>query len=216
MFILEILFFLAGFYRTLLPRHVKACSVPNRMSKSLLKVVFLLVAALVLHSAALPLWWQWDLWCARKQAWSQIEQKTTVQLVISVQEFRDQRVGRRELWFQGALYDVRRYEVRADSVFIWAHRDRKEEHLYKQGERLFAALSAPSPTQDSPIQWVVRLISSAFLPPEGVVCWLPKLVESPSVSFELLAVSCACGYPQNLDPPPEPVLFQESHPMLSV
>lgn len=186
------------------------------MSKSLLKVVFLLVAALVLHSAALPLWWQWDLWCARKQAWSQTDQKTTVQLVISVQEFRDQRVGWRELWFNGALYDVRRFQVRADSIFVSAYRDRKEEYLYKQGERLFAALSAPSPTQEGPIQWVVRLLHSVFLPPVEVLYLLPKRIERQAVPFGMLAGSCAGGYPQNLDPPPEPVLFQESHPLLRV
>lgn len=173
------------------------------MPRFIHRAAFLLVLALVLHGAALPLWWQWDLWCARQDAWSEVDKKMTIELVLSKQEFYEQRIGQRELWFQGCLYDLRKWEIGVDSVRVRAYRDRKEEYLYQQGERLFAALSSPASSQEGTIAFFVRLLYSAFVLPD----FLYWLLSNPGVgvSFRCFVVveNWLTVFQEAIDPPPE-------------
>lgn len=178
------------------------------MSKSVIKAAYLLVVVLVLHGAALPIWWQWDLWCAKQEAWTETNNKTTVRLVLSKADFNAQRVGRREFWHNGGLYDIRRSELLADSICLWAYRDQQEAYLYQQGERLFAALSGVRAPSDSPIQLLVRLLFSVFLLPNWFDLLFRIPTEGGAVRLFVVQANLMNGFRRNLDPPPEQVFFR--------
>jgi hypothetical protein len=179
------------------------------MPRAIHKAVFLLVLALVLHGAGLSFWWQWDLWCARQDAWSETDKKMTVELVLSKQEFYEQRVDQRELWFQGCLYDLRKWEIGVDSVRVRAYRDRKEEYLYQQGKRLFAALSSPASSQEGTIAFFIRLLYSAFVLPDFLYWLLSNQGEDASSQCFVIVENWLHVFQEAIDPPPEVSVFRQ-------
>lgn len=120
---------------------------------------------------------------------------------VSIADFEKNRVGRRECWHGGVLYDLEKVERSGDSLHLTARADAREQVLLDGLQRLLRFDQA-TPLAAQPVaKWLVQLLASPFLPVGSG--WRLQLPEEdlPAATF-ISAGRFLAGFAQIFSPPP--------------
>lgn len=126
--------------------------------------------------------------------------RSTLLLTVSLDEYREGRIGKDELRLRGKMYDIRSGKVAGDKVVLTVVRDRKEEEALRK----IAQIAGGQKTDNNTIpKSLVELLSFVYLIPEPYTIGI--VVFPPDVSFTNVNVSFHSRYPAIVAPPPKSV-----------
>ena len=126
--------------------------------------------------------------------------RPTLQLTVSLDEYREGRIGKDELRLCGKMYDIRSGKVAGDKVVLTVVRDRKEEEALRK----IAQIVGGQKTDNNAIpKSLVELLSFVYLIPEPYTIGI--VVFPTDVSFTNANVSFHSRYPAIVAPPPKSV-----------
>lgn len=164
----------------------------------------LLVGLLAFQAAGWLVAWHTTHWEARFSAQQALLGKNTPlrHLTLPIAALSALRVGKKEIIYEGRLYDIRSAHSVGDSVRLELYHDRHEEHLYALLGRVIASDGedpAPAPFQI----WLAKWLGTVFLVPEGP----PVVRATPRVQVPLRLFEYMLQMPQTvpgvLTPPPD-------------
>lgn len=119
-------------------------------------------------------------------------------LTISAHDLARQWVGKREIRWEGRLYDVLRQRPQGDSVRLEVYHDQREEALFRT---LHSLLAAKQPTTTPLRSWLLHWVGGVYLLPLlPVLPQPPKSYVAVHFRYQLLA---AQYWPAQLHPPPK-------------
>lgn len=105
---------------------------------------------------------------ARYEAGRCIEQPAppVLHLVCTAEQFQQSKVGRREVRFNGHLYDIKKVEQAGDSIRLVLYHDAREEQLFLVLGQLLHAKNALNAETPAPlIQWLLQWLTMVFVVP---------------------------------------------------
>ena len=112
-------------------------------------------------------------------------------------------VGKREIWLDGRLYDIRSTHTLGDSVRLELYHDPQEEQLFKVLSQVLSsdqqAPSAPSALQT----WLAKWLGASFLVPQPPACPAAVTALPTSVAIFTFLSRAAQSIPGIFSPPPE-------------
>jgi len=125
-------------------------------------------------------------WClaqaqARKEATQNMLQVAApmLHLACSEADFRQNKVGRKEIRWEGHLYDIKSITKQGDSLRLTLHHDEREERLFFMLGKLLHPQKALHPSAPMPLlQWLVNWLITVYLLPEALP-FAQKMASSP-------------------------------------
>lgn len=102
-----------------------------------------ILSILIIQWILLPLIWQWGL----KSALNHLQEGPAETISLSLTEFEQSRIGRKEILLNGCMYDIRSKVIKADSVSLVVKRDFHEEEQLQNGKKLWTPEEKKHPEQ---------------------------------------------------------------------
>lgn len=162
-----------------------------------------LAALFLFQAAGWFLAWSILQYQAKTAAFIALSRKeTTFQtFTFSAQRLHAIRIGKKEIRYEGRLYDIKSQIARGDSVQLVVYHDRHEERLIKTLGSLFLTGKDTGSAQSAALfLWLAKCLGSVFLPPSvpGIAIpdyafWYP--------CFDLLLYTGQCKPDCALPPP---------------
>lgn len=163
-----------------------------------------LAALFLLQAAGWFLAWGILQYQAKTAAFVALSRKeTTFQtFTFSAQRLHTMRVGKKEIRYEGRLYDIKSQVARGDSVELLVYHDRHEERLIKTLGSLFLTDKDTGPAQSSALfLWLARCLGMVFLPPSVPgISIVDNTFRRPCFDFLLCTGQCR---PDCALPPPK-------------
>ncbi len=111
-------------------------------------------------------------------------------------------VGKKEIRYQGRLYDIRSSHLVGDSVRLVLYHDQREEALFNALGSLLSPSRDASSSLPSVLSWLAKWLSTTFVVPDALAFCL--WVESAQSPLPVFAPTLATQQePGIFGPPPE-------------
>lgn len=165
----------------------------------------LLIGLLAFQAVGWLVAWHTARWEAHFSAQQVLNEESTplTSLALHTSALPALRIGKKEIWYAGRLYDIRSAHLMGDSVRLELYHDQHEERLYGLLGKVFCSGGDASSSPVSPVQvWLAKWLGAAFVMPEILAfrVWT-ELGKSPLLVFCRALV--AQQEPGIFGPPPE-------------